>query len=189
MHDPASTPTESQPTDKMSDQSVQKPALQPADSTTAPPSTADTDGAKSDNTAFPLMNLPPELRVKIYRHHFEDFICSKEFICTVWTANRQKFLFLLQSSSQVRREAAPIFYKESLPNKDLRTKHRYMLVNEPDVRRQDRVEALRELAVQYDPDVEVSACYNPRKRYIGADFTYEFVTTFVEIRPRRLEPQ
>jgi hypothetical protein len=166
MHDPASTPTELQPTSKTSQHPVEKPALRLNDSTTAPPSTADTDGTKSDNTAFPLMSLPPELRLKIYRHHFEDFHCSKGTSGTLWDDDQWNSLSLLRSSSQVRREAAPIFYKECLHNEASDSTHEWLLVGHHS-ETQDRVEAIRQLVVQYDASVEVTVWYSGANRDIA----------------------
>jgi hypothetical protein len=168
MRDEAITPKESPPNSKMPEHGIMKPSLDSTDSatdsttdsTTAASNTADTATtcAKSDATPFLFMKLAPELRIKI----FEDFASSKgTYHTTMWTAAHQKHLSLLQSSSAVRREAAPIFYKEYLANEGSDSAHRWMLGSERLARMQNRVEALRQLAALYYPNVEVSARYMP----------------------------
>jgi hypothetical protein len=187
MLDRVPKPMETPPNSKISEQPIKRPSLDSndsamdaaTDSTTALSNTADTatNCAKSDATPFPLMKLAPELRIKIYRHYFEDFASSKgTYHTTMWTAAHQKHLSLLQSSSQVRREAAPIFYKEYLANEGSDSTHRWMLGSERLTRMQNRVEALRQFAAQYYSDVEVSP------RYMPPHFGSKRVDTLVLVR-------
>jgi hypothetical protein len=164
MRDEATASAENPSTSKIPGRSVEKPSLHSSnsanDSTTTSPNTASPamDCTKSDATTFPLMKLPPELRLKVYRHHFEDFMCSEITGCTTWDDDHWISLSLLRSSSQVRRETALIFYKECMPNKVFRSTHDWVLVGHP-TQLQDRVEALSQLLAQYNADVETCTLY------------------------------
>lgn len=69
----------------------------------------------STNAPFPLMKLPPELRMNIYRQYFSATprISVKSRITTLGSV-----FCLLHANSQVRLETAPIFYNELLGSAD-----------------------------------------------------------------------
>lgn len=87
-----------------------EPPKQPASTMAASQSASDVVHAVSDEGPVSFMRLPAELRLDIYHYYFSDLSCLKRNNRTVWSKAEAKFLPLLQTSSEVRRETAPIFY-------------------------------------------------------------------------------
>jgi hypothetical protein len=76
----------------------------------------DTDDTTSADTTSPFLNLPGELRNRIYRLYFEDFEeqMSRRFAYNKSEMSPQ-FLALMHTNREVRSEAGSIFYKEFAP--------------------------------------------------------------------------
>jgi hypothetical protein len=83
---------------------------------TTPSGVTNPSPTNAEDTTFPLMTLPAELRLVIYRHYFDILTRSKLEAGTALPCLGVDALSLIHSNSQVRREAAPIFYKECIGN-------------------------------------------------------------------------
>lgn len=68
-----------------------------------------TKPAKAPISLFPFMSLPPELHIKVYRQYFNE-MPKISIIRPIGTLG--SVVGLLHLNSQIRQEAAPIFYKE-----------------------------------------------------------------------------
>lgn len=129
-------------------ESPNQPASTIATSTSAP----DPVHAEFDGATFSLMRLPPEIRLEIYRHYFSDFHGSKRSTRTIWS---KKSLSLLQTSSQVRREAAPIFYEECIGNQTFDKAHSWVLITSDPLHWVSRLKAMSKMLAQQNPQAEV----------------------------------
>lgn len=110
---------------------------------------------ESDEEPASFKKLPAELRLDIYRHYFSDLYSQKRSNRTVWSKETHT-LSLLQTSSQVRREAAPIFYKEFIGNHNSDRAQAWVLSTSNLQEWLSRLKAMSQLLAQQSPDVEVS---------------------------------
>lgn len=126
---------------------------QPTAAMTTPPNARNISCAEGNGLFFPLMKLSAEIRLEIYRHYL-DGIYEYQIADRVnhWYRTCRRFLALQQSSSQVRREAAPIFYKETFGSK----LHHWVLKTYNLQRWILRLQAMSQLLGQYNPDLQVS---------------------------------
>lgn len=88
---------------------------------------SDSKTKMTDNSPFPFMELPPELRNSIYYLYFNGIVDRRE----CWRSfpdgakhglpivERRPYLKLLHSSHNIRSETAPMFYKEYLAGDDV----------------------------------------------------------------------
>jgi len=102
------------------------------------------------------MKLPAELRLDIYHYYFSDLNCLKNSNRTVWSKAEAEFLPLLQTSSQVRRESASVFYGEYIGNQKSDKAHCWVLSASDPKKWLFRLKALSQVLAQQSPDVEVS---------------------------------
>jgi hypothetical protein len=102
------------------------------------------------------MKLPVELRLDIYHYYFSDLSCLKNSNRTVWSKAEAEFLPLLQTSSQVRRESASVFYKECIGNHKSEKAHSWVLSMSDPQEWLSRLKAISQVLAQQSPDVEVS---------------------------------
>lgn len=90
-------------------------------------SASDVVHAESDKEPSSFMKLPAELRLDIYHYYFSDLRSPNNNNRTVWSKTEAEYLPLLQTSSQVRREAASIFYEEYIGNQKSEKAHSWVL--------------------------------------------------------------
>jgi hypothetical protein len=126
-------------------ESLKQPAIMIITPTSAP----DPVHAESEGNLFPLMRLPPEIRLEIYRHYFHS---SKRSTRTILSKGS---LSLLQTSSQVRREAAPIFYEECIVNQNSDKAHSWVLITSDPQHWVSHLKAMSEMLAEQNPQAEV----------------------------------
>lgn len=107
----------------MPDQATCKSPNYPVDATSAPPSVTSDIAAPAYEAPFRFMDLSAELRNIIYRQCFDELANKKmqrsrnnnhfghRNGCD-WPENGCEYTSILHSSHQVRKEAAPILYRE-----------------------------------------------------------------------------
>lgn len=125
---------------------------QPARTMATPTSTPPVVDTETEGILFSLMRLPPEIRLEIHCHYFSDFYSSKRSTRTIWS---KESLSLLQTSSQVRREAAPIFYKECVGYQNSDKAHSWVLIASDPQHWVLRLKAMSEMLAQQNPQAEV----------------------------------
>ena len=133
-----------------------EPPKQPASTMAASRSASDVVHVVSDEGPVSFMRLPAELRLDIYHYYFSDLSCLERNNRTVWSKAEAKFLPLLQTSSEVRRETAPIFYEECIGNQNSDKAHSWVLSTSDSKEWLFRLKALSRVLAQQSPDVEVS---------------------------------
>lgn len=109
------------------------------------------------------MKLPAELRLLIYRDCFDELIekkkglSDKAGICGLCAPS------LLHSSSQVRREAAPIFYKECVGNEGFVKGGVWVLTADDPEDMIVRLKAMSASLAQHAPTATVAICVQIRR--------------------------
>jgi hypothetical protein len=119
-------------------------------------SASDVVHAESDKEPSSFMKLPAELRLDIYHYYFSDLRSPNNNNRTVWSKTEAEYLPLLQTSSQVRREAASIFYEEYIGNQKSEKAHSWVLSTGNQKEWLSRLKAMSQVLAQQGPDVEVS---------------------------------
>lgn len=116
MSEQSANNTRAQQDSNMSERPTSESPQQAPGTMSTPPGAANAPRTKLDKKPFPLMKLPAELRLQIYRACFNDLMEKKKGLSTRAGIRGLYAPLLLRSSSKVRREAAPIFYKECIGN-------------------------------------------------------------------------
>jgi hypothetical protein len=133
---------------------------------TTPSSMTNTSRANSINAKSPLMKLPVELRLIVYRYYFDMLTKSKMPPCTVLPSLGVDVLSLLHSSSQIRREASPIFYKEYIGNTGPTRSYHWKLVAIDFEDMVSRLKALSASLAQNAPNATVEVRVFPPSTYM-----------------------
>lgn len=119
-------------------------------------SASDAAHAESDEEPASFMKLPTELRLEIYHYYFSDLSSPKKMNRTVWSKSEVELLPLLQTSSQIRREAASVFYEEYIGNQKFDKAHSWVISTRDPKEWLFRLKAMSQVLAQQSPDVEVS---------------------------------
>lgn len=148
--------------------------------------------AEGYNLPFPLTRLPAEIRLEIYRHcldAIQKYQGAHHVTC--WQRGGLRFLALQQTSSQVRREAAPIFNREYIGNEGPNKLHYWIIRTFDEQCWILRLQAISELLGRYNPDLEVSVkCDNnwyetPSRPFAILDFVNKKLWDYVNLQLAR----
>ncbi|KAM0716646.1 hypothetical protein Q7P37_008091 [Cladosporium fusiforme] len=126
----------------------------------------------------PMMRLPVELRLKIYRCYFEDSSNTRE----VPLSDLRIFLPLLQTNRLVRSEAAPMFYREYIANQELRNR----LVLSTSLSGEDRIikriASFCSLISIYNPNAEFTTVFDSDSGHPDSvPLSRPFLETFLDL--------
>lgn len=143
-------------------------------------SSAHSDSAVTQGgTPAPLIALPAELRLKIYRCYFEDIENTEE----ASLSTLQVFLPILQSNSLVRSEAAPMFYKAYIARQNLRNRLVFSSFPCDDAVLIRRIGALCSLLSIYNSDLEFTIALENSS---GEPLSRPLVETFLDLMALRV---
>jgi hypothetical protein len=130
---------------------------QPAGTMATPTSTPPAANTNSDGNTDSLNKFPAEIRNEIYRHYFSDIGSLKRSTTRpVWSKAEAESVALLQTSKQIRHEAAPIFYEECFGNHDPNNAHSWVFTASDPKQWVLRLKAVSQMSAQTNPDVGVS---------------------------------
>jgi hypothetical protein len=136
--------------------STTKSRKQRAGTMAAPTNTPSVVDAGFEENPRSPMNIP-ELRLEIYRHYFNDIGSLKRSTTRpVWSKAEAESLALLQTSKQIRHEAAPIFYEECFGNNDHDHSPSWVFTASDPKQWVSRLKAVSQMLAQKNPDVGVS---------------------------------
>ena len=133
------------------------------------------------------MKLPAELRLDIYHYYFSDLRPPNNNNRTVWSKTEAECLPLLQTSSQVRREAASIFYEEYIGNQKSEKAHSWVLSTSDQQLWLSRVKAMSKVLAQQGPDVEVSVRLTHRVSTSESKLPFLALRTRLGLRKNKLK--
>ena len=160
-----------QPDNNMPDQATCKSEDRLVDDTSAPSNVTSDMAAPPNDATFRLMDLPGELRNNIYRHYFDELANEKQKRSNYWPENGVDFMAILHSSSQIRKEAAPIFYKEYIGNLDKKDKRYWVLKSTRTVEMCDKLLAISRSLEEYSPSTKIEVQCKTADGFVQMLFT------------------
>lgn len=110
------------------------------------------------------MSLPPELRINIYRHYFAGLNSHRlrNHRCVI--ARFRPYLSLQHTNSQVRHEAAPIFYKEYMADSAVASGRSWISATRDCHTAMKRLKAIAQSLTEHNASVNVTVHFGSRVR-------------------------